>query len=502
MKRFLKISWDIESKPGHLLVSILMAFGVMMLINTFVGSMGGIPAFGAYVAVFYILRGFVLSGNRISHQLGLSSSREIGYLLRDYILGYFLIWGAMRLLILLSNFKGWGSIDGLSIREYWNHVYGSTMLEGWQYLFAVILMLVFVISLFPLIVIKKRREWLCYLAADVLLYIAVCGGIIAICQPFINGNLKGRASCVLDELLLCQSISPWQAAVFVIAVILFAFAVLYGVFAYARKTYAPKPGVIRADESFLMVRTKGKRRRYLIYGGAGVLAVAGIAIAVFFFFGRPDSQLHYYKVAECLTEDQKLGPMVYGGNVYIPVEEGLDYYETGIAIGYLAHKDEDCSTRFYELTVGNILYKNSVWEDEYLQVYGADICSYRRIIELEQENQWQRDNVFLLWDEDWESEQFYSKEPTGYSVCERELIEELEDRYGVVNYRPSDFEGYDAYFSIWGYSSLKDAFEKEIPYGDWVGCILVKDDKFYYGNYNNRITGVALEALMEVLGGY
>jgi hypothetical protein len=37
--------------------------------------------------------------------------------------------------------------------------------------------------------------------------------------------------------------------------------------------------------------------------------------------------------------------------------------------------------------------------------------------------------------------------------------------------------------------------------GDWVGCILAKDDKFYFGSYDNQITGICLQELREVLGG-
>ena len=38
--------------------------------------------------------------------------------------------------------------------------------------------------------------------------------------------------------------------------------------------------------------------------------------------------------------------------------------------------------------------------------------------------------------------------------------------------------------------------------GDWVGCILVKDNKFYFGSYENRITGISLQELLDILGGY
>ena len=48
---------------------------------------------------------------------------------------------------------------------------------------------------------------------------------------------------------------------------------------------------------------------------------------------------------------------------------------------------------------------------------------------------------------------------------------------------------------------LKDVLSVDKPRGDWVGCILVKDNMFYYGNYDNRITGINLQRLLKVLGG-
>ena len=65
----------------------------------------------------------------------------------------------------------------------------------------------------------------------------------------------------------------------------------------------------------------------------------------------------------------------------------------------------------------------------------------------------------------------------------------------------SDFEDYDAFFTIRGYKTIKEAEEREIPYGDWVGIILVKDNGFYYGNYDNKIQGIQLHTLLDVLGG-
>ena len=77
----------------------------------------------------------------------------------------------------------------------------------------------------------------------------------------------------------------------------------------------------------------------------------------------------------------------------------------------------------------------------------------------------------------------------------------LENEFGEVAYRPEDFDDYDAYFTISGYQDPKEAFGDEVNCGEWIGCILVKDNHFYYGNYDNAITGVTLQELLKVLGG-
>jgi len=136
-----------------------------------------------------------------------------------------------------------------------------------------------------------------------------------------------------------------------------------------------------------------------------------------------------------------------------------------------------------------------------LQMYGADVNSYGKMSMTEAADCWSNDGVFLLWDEDWYRESTYSKDLTGYSEMETNLVKGLETEFGQVEYNIKDFDNYDAYFTIVGYEDLNAALESDLPKGDYVGCILVKDNNFYYGNYKNKITGVKLTALLEVLGG-
>ena len=109
--------------------------------------------------------------------------------------------------------------------------------------------------------------------------------------------------------------------------------------------------------------------------------------------------------------------------------------------------------------------------------------------------------VFVLWDEDWEKESAYYHEPTGYALCNEGLMQGLSMQFPKVTYRPQDFEDYDAYFTIRAYPSMDALLERDAVSGRWAGCILIRDNKFYYGSYENEITGICLQQLREILGG-
>lgn len=503
MKHFYRISWDIDTTPTHLFKSLLLSLYVMTFINVFIGSMGGIPAFVGFMAVFYLLRGMVLAGNRIGHQLALESKTEVKHMLTNYLVIYLVIWLIMKLILMLSKITGWGNINDLSFVEYIRSLYGTTMLEKWAYLFTGILMFSFVLSLFPLILIRKRQHWIRYFMVDSLLYAAICVIISQISLKFVAKELRKKAVCVLDVMLLTRLPQRWEAAMYIVVILIFTVTMGGLIYNYGVRTFAPRKGTKDISKALLNIPAKDNKKRYRAIAIRSVCVMAIMLVAALYFFFAPvRKEKKYKKVAECLTEDSILGPIAYNNELYIPVDKTINYSTSGKALGYLAHKSEDCSSRFYQLAVNNIIY--SAKKDmtmEHLQLDGAETNVYQKINSVEELNQWKFDNVFLLWDEDWSGESAYSKDLTGYSECERELIASLESTFGTVDYNPSDFEKYDACFTIRAYSDMQEVIEAEIPYGDWVGCILVKDNNFYYGNFENRITGVQLSTLLEVLGG-
>lgn len=496
MKQFYRLSGSVNRTLVCLGLSLVFSFGVMMFINIFVGGMGGIPAFAGFFCSFYRLRPAALSGRRISHQLAMESRTEVRYFLTDYGAGYLLVWGIMKLVHLLSRISGWGNIDGLTMEEYLNHIYGSTMLERWAYLFAGILMFSYVMSLFPLVLIRRKKIWVIYLLADHAVFAAVCGGIAAVCRFFIVEGKRNWGRCVLDDLLLCELPERWEAAAYLLAAVFFCVLVIILVYKISVRAYAPKPGTLGWKQEPM--------RTWKAYCGIIAAAAAGILLFTggvgYFFFGNTDHTTKYEKVAEYLTEDSVLGPMVYRDSVYIPVESDADLTQNGVRLGYLGEKNQNCDSRFYELVIANLLYRDDDVEKGLLQVMGADFGSFRSAEEEAERAQWKEDEIFLLWDEDWLAQTAYSN-ATGYSVCEKALIESLQEQFGDVPLHPEDFSDYDAYFTIRGYEDMKAAVETEETMGHWVGCILVKDNQFYYGNYDSRIEGKTLQLLLEVLGG-
>lgn len=505
MKQFYKISGNVDSKPIRLVASVVLAFVVMLFINGFIGSMGGFPAFIAFILAFYPLRTVTSAGNRIIHQLAISSRRETGLLLRDYTLKYLILWAVFRIAHFFSRVTGWGNFSGANALDYVKELLATSMLEKWAYFFAGIVMFAFILSLFPLVVIRKWGQWTLYALVDGACFALLCLGINGICKLLIIDEKHGWGTCVIDSLLLCKGLETWQELLFLLLIVLFTAVVGVFVFFYAAKAYGPKPGSIEAKVIAQAKQEPGIKSikqqpvQALLLGICGIIAVVVVAVSILFVPEESDGE--YTKVAEFLTADEVLGPMVYNGTVYVPVDDNLDLEETGTPQGYLAGRDEDCGSRFYQMTVANLLYVDTGKETELVQMKGESEGVYAPVKSVEQMDKWMNDSIFLLWDEDWESESAYSHEPTGYTTCNRDLIEGLLMQFPSVVYDVQDFTDYDAYFTIRSYSDIDQVLEGNAVAGHWVGCILVKDNKFYFGSYDNPITGICQQQLREVLGG-
>ena len=425
-----------DADPMRLLVSAILAFTVMLFINGFVGSMGGFPAFVAFTLVFFRIRTRAGMENG-GMQQELSDRQITGRLLWKYAVGYLVLWGILRIAFLISRVTGWGNINGASAVEYVRQMWNTSLLEKWAYFFAGMIMFAFVLSLFPLAVIREKVRWIRYALVDGAVFALVCLGINGVCRLKFEQKSSGGATCLIDHLLLCGRMRTWQEITCLLAMVVFILAIGAFVFCYASRPYAGKnmDGIPASGG-----KEKPRRHRMARKIMAAGCSIAAIVIVVVIVLLMPkDTAGDYTKVAEFLTEDTRMGPMEYGDAVYVPVNEEADLEKNGIAQGYLAERGERCDSRFYQLAIANLLYTDPTGKTNLVQTAGTDGGTYAPVASVETDKTWETDDMFLLWDEDWALESAYSHEPTGYVACPADLIRGLRMQFPDVTYRTADF---------------------------------------------------------------
>lgn len=472
-------------------LAVCVATGNFEVFSDFVG-------FVAFTLVFFRIRTRAGMENG-GMQQELSDRQITGRLLWKYAAGYLVLWGILRIAFLISRVTGWGNINGASAVEYVRQMWNTSLLEKWAYFFAGMIMFAFVLSLFPLAVIREKVRWIRYALVDGAVFALVCLGMNGVCRLKFEQKSSGRATCLIDHLLLCGRMRTWQEITCLLAMVVFILVIGAFVFSYASRQYAVKnidgiPASAGEEES-----RRHRMIRKIVTVGCSIAAAAIVVVIVLLM--PKDTAGDYTKVAEFLTEDTRMGPMEYGDAVYVPVNEEADLEKNGIAQGYLAERGERCDSRFYQLAIANLLYTDPTGKTNLVQTAGTDGGTYAPVASVETDKAWETDDVFLLWDEDWALESAYSHEPTGYVACPADLIQGLRMQFPDVTYRTADFSDYDAYFTLRGYQEMEQALEEDPVDGDWVGCILVKDNKFYFGSYENQITGICLQQLRKVLGG-
>lgn len=271
-----------DADPMRLLVSAILAFTVMLFINGFVGSMGGFPAFVAFTLVFFRIRTRAGMENG-GMQQELSDRQITGRLLWKYAAGYLVLWGILRIAFLISRVTGWGNINGASAVEYVRQMWNTSLLEKWAYFFAGMIMFAFVLSLFPLAVIREKVRWIRYALVDGAVFALVCLGMNGVCRLKFEQKSSGRATCLIDHLLLCGRMRTWQEITCLLAMVVFILVIGAFVFSYASRQYAVKNiDGIPASAPIICITVSGEKMPDRT-NGMLIMRIHKIAFAKYFF---------------------------------------------------------------------------------------------------------------------------------------------------------------------------------------------------------------------------
>jgi hypothetical protein len=201
-------------------------------------------------------------------------------------------------------------------------------------------------------------------------------------------------------------------------------------------------------------------------------------------------------VATQLTQDDCFGPMVMDNIVYMPIRGEIELKEEK-EIGLFTYQDEDASDLLYGLFFSNFVYVDATDTNKtYCVAKGSDYHSYVRADFMEEKFDLGEYKKFVALDTGFLDKQAWDDDDSrvGIHDVDNALFEELENLFGIVEYRAEEFEQIDTYYAIIGTKEnyvKQDEWDSETNFylnnSDVIGCILVKDGKYYYGSLENLI---------------
>lgn len=238
--------------------------------------------------------------------------------------------------------------------------------------------------------------------------------------------------------------------------------------------------------------------------------ITGCTIFVMTNLGREQEQIKDMKVvATQLTDDHVFGPMVMGQEVYFPTDQNVELKDKE-KIGLFTFKGEDGSSLFYRMLISNFAVIDKGDPNRtYCQVEGTDFYTYIKAEAMEENYDVNTYSNLIAFDSDWIDQQAFAKEGSrvGMHDVKLSVFRQLENKYGVVNYRVRDFSEMDAYYALVGvkqpylYQEWQSEWDYYLNNSDVLGCILVKDGDYYYGNLENKISDDLAKAIKNIFDG-
>lgn len=197
-------------------------------------------------------------------------------------------------------------------------------------------------------------------------------------------------------------------------------------------------------------------------------------------------------VARYITDEHyRYSPVELYGEVYFPSSVNLGNTNELKSLGFLSTKDKGIINDSFFL-VGSVLVEENDKEINNFSIVDDFSMNYTKGDYLNDENiinkYMDRYNEFVIVNDNHDSET--------RSTIEKDILYSLQDKFKDVEYIADDFKNSDSRYYIYVNSPKEKihnrSFDNPIIF---IGCILIKDNKFYYGNLNNEINGELFDKL-------
>ncbi len=200
-------------------------------------------------------------------------------------------------------------------------------------------------------------------------------------------------------------------------------------------------------------------------------------------------------VARSLTSDAfEHGPIEFKGEVYFPSNYTFTEERNSDILGKLAPKN--VSNLLLLMINHNIIADKQDENFTHLKLQGDDVRTYTKAEFLEnpsltKENFEQYSNFIICNDDN--VNKFRSS-------ISKDLLIQLEERFGQIKYKLDDFNKYDKLFYLHvDPPKIKSGRDILIGPNVYIGCIFLMGNKLYYGNMNNNIDGELYDDLMHII---
>ena len=226
-----------------------------------------------------------------------------------------------------------------------------------------------------------------------------------------------------------------------------------------------------------------------------VLVASLVAVMCFITSCQPEPA-----VATTLTKDSFLSPVLFAGEVYVIAPETFDESRNTESLGAFRFKDIEPDWLSQQLMKDYVVGEVGDDSFEQIKVRGALHRDYvKASIWEKKELVLDEDATCMLLEENWLDMTATSIDGknTGRNKVPDDYAQALEDDFGAVSYDAADFTDYDAVYLLVQYDNADLALGGGTP--RFIGCILVIDDTYYYGNMENEITGDLLASTKEFL---
>lgn len=471
-----------------LIISISMA-------NAFSNSAKG--TFWGSVIAFIIIRSTFGKSESLASLMGWSVKRKVSYSYVFYgltgVLTYTVSYIIGKLFIFVILLLGSGGMFDVSLLNYKNPV---------NYFYDILLLLGSLYIFFPVCFIGKTSlKWIWMIVAAIIRfsYGLITSGLImkygyegiGVSSDIDN---KSFLSSGFMEMVPNSKIHLLIFSIVVISIMIASWNISCRILGDFRKY---------GDNTGALLRIKKHRTKIVIGVSIMILILVGAVGAFVVSAVKEASTKHKYeKVAHSITNDNCYGPVIFEEEFYFPVkeEEMFPDVNNSEAIGYFGYTDEKISL-LYVMCFENFVYVDKNDKNHtYMKMRGCDSGNYIKS-SMSEKKDLSEYSCFYIWDEDWLDQTAFDirGKKAGCNEVSREIINLLEERYGIVKYNGEDFKNYEEYYTLTAFVN-KDAVKTgEIVPPHVVGCILKIDGKYYYGSKENLLEGDLLEKVKVLL---